>query len=86
MLSVSCLRTCRLLAAECSIAWYAPHHCGVHVRQCCCVCVQISKKYTHYAAITLFMYFGLRMLYDVATGAESVRPRIVSPVLPVAAG
>ncbi|CAK0783390.1 hypothetical protein CVIRNUC_006589 [Coccomyxa viridis] len=31
----------------------------------------ISKKYTHYGAIVLFMYFGLRMLYDVAFGGES---------------
>ena len=34
--------------------------------------MQISKKYTHYGAIVLFMYFGLRMLYDVAFGGESV--------------
>ena len=34
--------------------------------------MQISKKYTHYGAIILFMYFGLRMLYDVAFGGESV--------------
>ena len=34
--------------------------------------MQISKKYTHYGAIVLFMYFGLRMLYDVAIGGEAV--------------
>ena len=34
--------------------------------------LQMSKKYTHYGAIILFMYFGLRMLYDVAFGCESV--------------
>ena len=34
--------------------------------------VQISKTYTHYGAIILFMYFGLRMLYDVAFGGEAV--------------
>lgn len=28
---------------------------------------QISKKYTHYAAILLFVGFGLRSLYDAAT-------------------
>ncbi|KAK9904697.1 hypothetical protein WJX75_000756 [Coccomyxa subellipsoidea] len=31
----------------------------------------ISKKYTHYAAILLFMYFGLRMLYEVAVGGDT---------------
>lgn len=40
---------------------------------CLSVFVQISKKYTHYGAIVLFMYFGLRMLYDVAFGGEAVR-------------
>ena len=39
---------------------------------CMAVFMQISKKYTHYGAIILFMYFGLRMLYDVAFGGESV--------------
>ena len=34
--------------------------------------LQMSKKYTHYGAIILFMYFGLRMLYDVVFGDESV--------------
>lgn len=38
--------------------------------------LQISKKYTHYAAITLFLYFGLRMLYEVAVGGDSVRPPV----------
>lgn len=31
----------------------------------------ISKTYTHYAAIILFLYFGLRMLYEVAVGGDS---------------
>jgi hypothetical protein len=37
-------------------------------------CGQISKKYTHYAAILLFVGFGLRSLYDAAT-ESGVRPR-----------
>ena len=44
------------------------------------VAQQISKKYTHYGAILLFMYFGLRMLYDVLTGAESVRASLKASV------
>ena len=43
-----------------------------HAGTSLCGVLQISKKYTHYGAIILFMYFGLRMLYDVAFGGESV--------------
>jgi putative Ca2+/H+ antiporter (TMEM165/GDT1 family) len=35
--------------------------------------LQISKKYTHYAAIILFLYFGLRMLFEAGFGGDSVR-------------
>ena len=38
-----------------------------------CPSGQISRTYTHYGATMLFLYFGARMLYDVATGADSVR-------------
>lgn len=39
----------------------------------CCL-AQISKQYTHYAAIALFLFFGLRTLYEVFTGEEAVCP------------
>ena len=56
--------------------------CSVH-RSSALSLLQISKKYTHYGAIILFMYFGLRMLYDVAFGGETVGPCIFSiPDLP----
>lgn len=49
------------------VDWYF-HNSAAHL----CLLLQISKKYTHYGAIVLFMYFGLRMLYDVAFGGEAV--------------
>lgn len=34
----------------------------------CAVYPQISKKYTHWAAVALFFFFGARSLYDAITG------------------
>ena len=35
--------------------------------------MQISKKYTHYAAIVLFLFFGARLLYESSTAKDTVR-------------
>jgi hypothetical protein len=37
----------------------------------CLAASQISKTYTHYGATALFFFFGLRLLYEAATGAAA---------------
>ena len=41
--------------------------------------LQISKKYTHWAAVILFFSFGLRSLYDAVTGEVCSRCRAAPP-------
>lgn len=43
-------------------------------------CVQISKSLTHYAAIALFIFFGLRSLHDAFAASESVSPPTYAPI------
>ncbi len=38
-----------------------------------CCCKQISKKYTHYAAIGLFFFFGARSLWEAYSSSGGVR-------------
>ena len=33
--------------------------------------LQISRKYTHWAATALFLFFGVRMLYEAVTHAHA---------------
>jgi hypothetical protein len=40
-------------------------------------CLQISKTYTHYAATTLFFFFGFKTLYDTFFGEEVRGPAAV---------
>jgi hypothetical protein len=39
---------------------------------------QISKVYTHYAAVALFFFFGLKTLYDAFFKKDEVRFSFVS--------
>lgn len=50
-----------------------PAHVHINVDLKCSVFLQISKKYTHWAAIALFFFFGARSLYDAITGEVRVR-------------
>lgn len=67
-----------------ALGWAAPNlvrgaagsapsrHQHVVAELTCVLCAQISKTYTHYAAVALFFFFGLKSLYDAFLKKDDV--------------